>query len=80
MRCLTLTVVACASFLTACASKPPVAYCPYPPIPSSSVVLSLIGDTKGELFLNKYKKHLCKYWNVYDKEEYEENCIENIND
>ena len=71
---LILISVACAIGLVACKSSPPIAYCPAPPTPPKSVTDRLIdeGGVEGFIFLNDYRKHMCKYWSVYDPEEFKD--------
>lgn len=71
-----LIAMLCVSGLSACASKPPIAYCPYPPIPGPSVTDAILDSagSEGIFYLNRQRKYFCKYWNVYDKEEFKDNC------
>ena len=82
MRNLTfhaLVITTCLIGLTACANRP-AAYCPYPPIPGNGLVGQLKrsdaaeGSTEGGDFLNRYRKHLCKYWQQYEPETYKREC------
>ena len=63
--------------MSSCASNgAPVAYCPHPPIPGPTVVESILNNAgnEGNYYLNVNRKYLCKYWQVYDKAEFKENC------
>lgn len=76
MRSLNLLMIACALGLSACAAKAPTAYCPYPPIPSQAFTDAILDNAGvvGNIYLNQYKNHLCKFWRVYDNEEYKKHC------
>ena len=76
MHKLILIMMVCVLSLTGCASKVPLAYCPYPPALSTLVVDSILNGAspEGNIFLNKYKKHNCKFFRVYDPGRYENMC------
>lgn len=80
MRSLTLITMICVIGLAGCANKqPPLAFCPSPPVPSPDMVeRALNNDVEGQanFFFNSYRKHLCKYWQAYDFEQYENMCVE----
>ncbi len=76
MQNRTLLIILCVVGLSGCASKVPTAYCPYPPIMPEKELNYILDNTNepNNVYLNKYRKYLCKYWNVYDRGEYKRNC------
>lgn len=71
-------MVLCVIGLTGCSNRP-ASYCPYPPTMPEKEVGYILDNTdeKENVYLNKHKKYLCKYWRVYDKPEYIRNCTSN---